>query len=150
MGSIESKVKEIIIEKLGVEEWEVTMNADFVNDLGADSLDAVEIIMEIEKEFGITIPDDVAERVRTVGNVVKLLGGTGDGLNSSGSSKRKPSSSQKLTNNNADNEQEYLAFYSEMLEDYGTIGPRERKQLVREAERLGISQKRASEIESFV
>ena len=62
MSEIESKVKEIIVEKLGVEESEVTLEASFTNDLGADSLDTVELIMEFEKEFGITIPDDQAER----------------------------------------------------------------------------------------
>ena len=68
MSEIESKVKEIIVEKLGVEESEVTMDASFTNDLGADSLDTVELIMEFEKEFGITIPDDQAEKIATVGD----------------------------------------------------------------------------------
>ena len=67
------KVKGIIIEKLGVEASEVTMEASFTNDLGADSLDAVELIMEFEKAFGITIPDDQAETITTVGNAVRYL-----------------------------------------------------------------------------
>ena len=73
MSEIESKVKEIIVEKLGVEESEVTMDASFTNDLGADSLDTVELIMEFEKEFGITIPDDQAEKIATVGDAVAYI-----------------------------------------------------------------------------
>ena len=73
MSGIESKVKEIIIEKLGVEESEVTLEASFTNDLGADSLDTVELIMEFEKEFGITIPDDQAEKIATVGDAVAYI-----------------------------------------------------------------------------
>jgi acyl carrier protein len=73
MSEIESKVKEIIIEKLGVEESEVTPEASFTNDLGADSLDTVELIMEFEKEFGITIPDDQAEKIATVGDAVAYI-----------------------------------------------------------------------------
>ena len=73
MSEIESKVKEIIVEKLGVEESEVTMDASFTNDLGADSLDTVELIMEFEKEFGITIPDDQAEKISTVGDAVAYI-----------------------------------------------------------------------------
>ena len=73
MKEIESKVKEIIVEKLGVEESEVTMDASFTNDLGADSLDTVELIMEFEKEFGITIPDDQAEKIATVGDAVAYI-----------------------------------------------------------------------------
>ena len=73
MSEIESKVKEIIVEKLGVEESEVTPEASFTNDLGADSLDTVELIMEFEKEFGITIPDDQAEKIATVGDAVAYI-----------------------------------------------------------------------------
>ena len=73
MSEIESKVKEIIVEKLGVEESEVTMDASFTNDLGADSLDTVELIMEFEKEFGITIPADQAEKIATVGDAVAYI-----------------------------------------------------------------------------
>ena len=73
MSEIESKVKEIIVEKLGVEESEVTMDASFTNDLGADSLDTVELIMEFEKEFGISIPDDQAEKIATVGDAVAYI-----------------------------------------------------------------------------
>ena len=73
MAELESKVKEIIVEKLGVEESEVTMDASFTNDLGADSLDTVELIMEFEKEFGITIPDDQAEKIATVGDAVAYI-----------------------------------------------------------------------------
>ena len=73
MSEIESKVKEIIVEKLGVDESEVTLEASFTNDLGADSLDTVELIMEFEKEFGITIPDDQAEKIATVGDAVAYI-----------------------------------------------------------------------------
>ena len=67
MSEIESKVKEIIVDKLGVEEENVTPEASFTNDLGADSLDTVELIMEFEKEFGINIFDAKAESIQTVG-----------------------------------------------------------------------------------
>lgn len=73
MSEIESKVKEIIVEKLGVEESEVTLEASFTNDLGADSLDTVELIMEFEKEFGISIPDDKAEKIATVGDAIAYI-----------------------------------------------------------------------------
>ncbi|HPD66130.1 MAG TPA: acyl carrier protein [Bacteroidia bacterium] len=73
MTDIESKVKAIIVEKLGVDESEVTPEASFTNDLGADSLDTVELIMELEKEFNISIPDDQAEKISTVGQAVKYL-----------------------------------------------------------------------------
>lgn len=73
MSEIAEKVKKIIIEKLGVEESEVTNDASFTNDLGADSLDTVELIMEFEKEFGISIPDDQAENISTVGQAVAYL-----------------------------------------------------------------------------
>lgn len=64
MSEIASKVQKIIVDKLGVEESEVVPTASFTNDLGADSLDTVELIMEFEKEFGISIPDDQAEKSR--------------------------------------------------------------------------------------
>ena len=70
MSEIQERVKAIIVDKLGVEESEVTMEASFTNDLGADSLDTVELIMEFEKEFCISIPDDVAEKIGTVGDAV--------------------------------------------------------------------------------
>ena len=73
MSEIASRVKAIIVEKLGVEESEVTPEASFTNDLGADSLDTVELIMEFEKEFGITIPDDQAEKIGTVGDAVSYI-----------------------------------------------------------------------------
>ena len=73
MSEIGSKVKAIIIEKLGVEETEVVNEASFTNDLGADSLDTVELIMEFEKEFGISIPDDQAENILTVGQAISYL-----------------------------------------------------------------------------
>lgn len=73
MSEIESKVKEIIVDKLGVEEENVTPEASFTNDLGADSLDTVELIMEFEKEFGINIPDDKAETFQTVGDAIKYI-----------------------------------------------------------------------------
>ena len=68
MSEIESKVKEIIADKLGVDEADVKPEASFTNDLGADSLDTVELIMEFEKSFNITIPDDQAEKIATVGD----------------------------------------------------------------------------------
>ena len=73
MSEIASRVKAIIVDKLGVEESEVTTEASFTNDLGADSLDTVELIMEFEKEFGISIPDDQAEKTGTVGDAVSYI-----------------------------------------------------------------------------
>ena len=73
MSEIASKVQKIIVDKLGVEESEVTMEASFTNDLGADSLDTVELIMEFEKEFNISIPDDQAEKISTVGDAVSYV-----------------------------------------------------------------------------
>jgi acyl carrier protein len=69
----ESKVKEIIINELGVEPEKVTLDASFVDDLGADSLDTVELVMAFEEEFGIEIPDEDAEQLQTVGDAVKYL-----------------------------------------------------------------------------
>lgn len=73
MSDIESKVKTIIVDKLGVDEAEVKNEASFANDLGADSLDTVELIMEFEKEFQIQIPDDQAEKISTVGDAVAYI-----------------------------------------------------------------------------
>jgi len=73
MSEIASKVKAIIVDKLGVEESEVTPEASFTNDLGADSLDTVELIMEFEKEFNIAIPDEQAEKITTVGEAVSYI-----------------------------------------------------------------------------
>ncbi|MCB0516231.1 MAG: acyl carrier protein [Chitinophagales bacterium] len=73
MSDITSKVKKIIVDKLGVDESELTDNASFTNDLGADSLDTVELIMEFEKEFNISIPDEDAEKIQTVGQVVQYV-----------------------------------------------------------------------------
>jgi acyl carrier protein len=73
MSEIAQKVKSIIIDKLGVEESEVTTEASFTNDLGADSLDTVELIMEFEKEFNISIPDEQAENISTVGQAIAYL-----------------------------------------------------------------------------
>lgn len=73
MSDIASRVKSIIIDKLGVEESEVTTEASFTNDLGADSLDTVELIMEFEKEFNIAIPDDQAEKIGTVGQAIAYI-----------------------------------------------------------------------------
>jgi acyl carrier protein len=70
MSDIASRVKAIIVDKLGVDENEVTPEASFTNDLGADSLDTVELIMEFEKEFNIAIPDDQAEKISTVGDAI--------------------------------------------------------------------------------
>ena len=73
MSEIESRVKAIIIEKFGVSEAMVTSDANFTNDLSADSLDRVELIMEIEDEFGISIPEDAAEKIATVGDAIKFV-----------------------------------------------------------------------------
>ncbi|MCM1034816.1 MAG: acyl carrier protein [Paludibacter sp.] len=73
MSEIESKVKAIIVDKLGVEESEVTMDANFSSDLNADSLDTVELIMEFEKEFGLSIPDEQTEHIATVGDAVTYI-----------------------------------------------------------------------------
>ncbi len=73
MSDIAEKVKSIIVEKLGVEASEVTPEASFTNDLGADSLDTVELIMEFEKEFSVSIPDDQAENIQTVGQAIAYL-----------------------------------------------------------------------------
>jgi acyl carrier protein len=73
MSDIKSRVISIIVDKLGVEESEVTNEASFTNDLGADSLDTVELIMEFEKEFNIAIPDDQAENIQTVGDAVSYI-----------------------------------------------------------------------------
>jgi acyl carrier protein len=73
MSDIATKVKAIIVDKLGVDEAEVTPEASFTNDLGADSLDTVELIMEFEKEFDIQIPDDQAESIATVGDAVAFI-----------------------------------------------------------------------------
>ena len=73
MSEIAEKVKKIIIDKLGVDESEVVPEASFTNDLGADSLDTVELIMEFEKEFNIAIPDDQAEKIATVGDAITYI-----------------------------------------------------------------------------
>ncbi len=73
MSNIAERVKKIIIDKLGVDESEVTMEASFTNDLGADSLDTVELIMEFEKEFDLSIPDEQAENIQTVGQAITYL-----------------------------------------------------------------------------
>jgi len=73
MSEIADKVKKIIVDKLGVDDSEITNEASFTNDLGADSLDTVELIMEFEKEFDISIPDEEAEKIQTVGMAVSYL-----------------------------------------------------------------------------
>ena len=73
MSDVKSKVISIIVDKLGVEEGEVSTEASFTNDLGADSLDTVELIMEFEKEFNIAIPDEQAENIGTVGQAITYL-----------------------------------------------------------------------------
>lgn len=73
MSDVAARVKSIIIDKLGVEESEITNEANFTNDLGADSLDTVELIMEFEKEFNIAIPDDQAEKIGTVGQAITYI-----------------------------------------------------------------------------
>ena len=73
MADIDKKVKEIIVSKLGVDEAQITMEASFTNDLGADSLDTVELVMEFEKAFNVQIPDEDAEKISTVGDAVNYL-----------------------------------------------------------------------------
>ncbi len=73
MSDVTEKVKQIIVDKLGVDESEVTRESSFTNDLGADSLDTVELIMEFEKEFDISIPDEQSENIQTVGNAIDYL-----------------------------------------------------------------------------
>lgn len=73
MSEVTKKVTAIIVDKLGVDEAEVTREASFTNDLGADSLDTVELIMEFEKEFNIAIPDDQAEKISTVGQAIDYI-----------------------------------------------------------------------------
>lgn len=74
MASVEEKVKQIIVEQLGVDEGEVTANASFVDDLGADSLDTVELVMAFEEAFDMEIPDEDAEKIRTVKDAVDYIG----------------------------------------------------------------------------
>ncbi len=73
MSEIATKVVAIVVDKLGVEESQVTPEANFTSDLGADSLDTVELIMELEKEFNISIPDDQAEKIATVGDAIAYI-----------------------------------------------------------------------------
>lgn len=73
MSEIQSKVFAIVADKLGVEEENITVDSSFINDLGADSLDTVELIMEFEKEFDVTIPDEDAEKISTVGSAIEYL-----------------------------------------------------------------------------
>lgn len=73
MADVEAKVRDIIINKLGVEASQITPEASFTNDLGADSLDTVELVMEFEKAFNLQIPDEDAEKIATVGDAVKYL-----------------------------------------------------------------------------
>lgn len=71
--SIFETVKNILVEQLGIDEENVTMNANFIDDLNADSLDIVELVMAMEQEFGISIPDEEAERIKTVGDAVEFI-----------------------------------------------------------------------------
>jgi acyl carrier protein len=73
MADVEAKVKKIISEQLGVPEGDVKPEASFVNDLGADSLDTVELVMALEEEFGVEIPDEDAEKIATVGNAIDYI-----------------------------------------------------------------------------
>lgn len=73
MSDTEARVKKIVVEHLGVEEDKVVSNASFIDDLGADSLDTVELVMAFEEEFGVEIPDDAAETIQTVDDAVKYL-----------------------------------------------------------------------------
>ena len=73
MSDIAERVKKIVVENLGVEEEKVTPDASFIDDLGADSLDIVELVMAFEEEFGVEIPDDAAEKINTVGDAIKYI-----------------------------------------------------------------------------
>ena len=73
MVDVAAKIKEIIVSKLGVDEGQITPEASFTNDLGADSLDTVELVMEFEKVFNVQIPDEDAEKISTVGDAIKYL-----------------------------------------------------------------------------
>ena len=73
MASVEEKVKSIIVDQLGVNETEVTASASFVDDLGADSLDTIELVMAFEEAFGIEIPDEDAEKIKTVQNAIEYV-----------------------------------------------------------------------------
>lgn len=73
MSEIAERVKSIVVDKLGVDPEKVTAEANFITDLGADSLDTVELIMDFEKEFGATIPDEEAENIKTVGQAIEYL-----------------------------------------------------------------------------
>jgi acyl carrier protein len=73
MSDVAERVKKIVVEHLGVDEDKVTENASFIDDLGADSLDTVELVMAFEEEFGVEIPDDAAEKILTVGDAVNFI-----------------------------------------------------------------------------
>ena len=73
MSDVAERVKKIVVEHLGVDEAKVTENASFIDDLGADSLDIVELVMAFEEEFGVEIPDDAAEKITTVGDATKYI-----------------------------------------------------------------------------
>ena len=75
MSTVEQQVKAIVAEQLGVKQEQVTNDASFVDDLGADSLDTVELVMALEEEFGMEIPDEDAEKITTVGEAVKYISG---------------------------------------------------------------------------
>ena len=78
MADIAERVKQIVVEHLGVEEDKVSENASFIDDLGADSLDTVELVMAFEEEFGVEIPDDAAEKILTVGDAVEFIKANSD------------------------------------------------------------------------
>ena len=73
MASVQERVTDIVAEQLGVDKEKITPETSFVNDLGADSLDTVELVMELEEEFDITIPDDAAEKIQTVGQAITFI-----------------------------------------------------------------------------
>ncbi|MFP6667184.1 MAG: acyl carrier protein [Pirellulales bacterium] len=73
MASVEERVIDIVAEQLGADKEKITVETHFVNDLGADSLDTVELVMELEEEFDISIPDDAAEKIQTIGEAVKHI-----------------------------------------------------------------------------
>ena len=145
-NALEQKVREIIVEKLGVEGSEVTMSASFANDLGADDMDVVEVLMEFEKEFGIRIPDDQVENIATVGDAVAYIIGKGVDYRYRQFNQNDANKDSSLTKY----EQDYLNQLKELMDDGANLTPRELKILDRVRESLGISVERAKELKDYL
>ena len=145
-NALEQKVREIIVEKLGVEGSEVTMSASFANDLGADDMDVVEVLMEFEKEFGIRIPDDQVENIATVGDAVAYIIGKGVDYRYKQFNQNDANKDSSLTKY----EQDYLNQLKVLMDDGANLTPRELKILDRVRESLGISVERAKELKDYL